>query len=59
MINEAGYIDYVREQAATPAQEKTKIDNIESLYTSIQNLINRTDDVDEKILKVSFVNWFF
>ena len=48
MINEAGYIDYVREQAATPAQEKTKIDNIESLYTSIQNLINRTDDVDEK-----------
>ena len=48
MINEAGYIDYVREQAATPAQEKTKLDNIESLYTSIQNLINRTDDVDEK-----------
>lgn len=48
MINEAGYIDYIREQAATPAQEKTKIDNIESLYTSIQNLINRTDDVDEK-----------
>lgn len=48
MINEAGYIDYVREQAATPAQEKTKIDNIESLYTSIQNLLNRTDDVDEK-----------
>ncbi|ENW84103.1 ATP-dependent DNA helicase Rep [Acinetobacter sp. NIPH 284] len=48
MINEAGYIDYVREQAVTPAQEKTKIDNIESLYTSIQNLINRTDDVDEK-----------
>ena len=48
MINEAGYIDYVREQAATPAQEKTKLDNIESLYTSIQNLINRADDVDEK-----------
>lgn len=48
MINEAGYIDYVREQAATPAQEKTKLDNIESLCTSIQNLINRTDDVDEK-----------
>ncbi|MCH7336340.1 UvrD-helicase domain-containing protein [Acinetobacter sp. NIPH 2699] len=48
MINEAGYIDYVREQAATPAQEKTKIDNIETLYTSIQNLINRADDVDEK-----------
>lgn len=48
MINEAGYIDYIREQAATPAQEKTKLDSIESLYNSIQNLLNRTDDVDEK-----------
>lgn len=48
MINELGYIDYVRESAATPAQEKTKLDNIESLYTSIQNLINRADDVDDR-----------
>lgn len=48
MINEAGYIDYIREQAATSAQEKTKLDSIESLYSSIQNLLNRTDDVDEK-----------
>lgn len=48
MMNEAGYIDYVREQAATPAQEKTKLDNIESLYSSIQNLINKADDVDER-----------
>lgn len=48
MITETGYIDYVREQAATPAQEKTKLDNIETLYTSIQNLINRAEDVDEK-----------
>lgn len=48
MINELGYIDYIRESAATPAQEKTKLDNIESLYTSIQNLINRADDVDDR-----------
>ncbi|MBF7693237.1 UvrD-helicase domain-containing protein [Acinetobacter pollinis] len=48
MITETGYIDYVREQAATPAQEKTKLDNIETLYTSIQSLINRAEDVDEK-----------
>ncbi|KOR14685.1 ATP-dependent DNA helicase [Acinetobacter sp. C15] len=48
MMNEAGYIDYIREQAATPAQEKSKLDNIESLYNSIQNLLNRTDDVDDK-----------
>lgn len=48
MINEAGYIDYIREQSATPAQEKSKLDNIENLFSSIQNLINRAEDVDEK-----------
>ncbi|EXS35210.1 UvrD-helicase domain-containing protein [Acinetobacter sp. 826659] len=48
MMNEAGYMDYVREQSATPAQEKSKLDNIENLFTSIQNLINRAEDVDEK-----------
>ncbi|WP_335967406.1 UvrD-helicase domain-containing protein [Acinetobacter calcoaceticus] len=48
MMNEAGYMDYVHEQSATPAQEKSKLDNIENLFTSIQNLINRAEDVDEK-----------
>ena len=48
MMVEAGYIDYVKESAATPAQEKTKLDNIEVLYSSIQSLINRAEDVDEK-----------
>lgn len=48
MMVENGYIDYTREQAATPAQEKTKLDNIETLYTSIQNLINRAENVDEQ-----------
>ena len=48
MMTEAGYIDYIKEQAATPAQEKTKLDNIEVLYSSIQSLINRAEDVDEK-----------
>ncbi|HCA5191120.1 TPA: DNA helicase Rep [Acinetobacter baumannii] len=48
MMNEAGYIDYIREQSATPAQEKSKLDNIENLFSSIQNLINRAEDVDEK-----------
>lgn len=48
MIMETGYIDYVREQAATPAAEKNKLDNIETLYTSIQSLINRAEDVDER-----------
>lgn len=48
MITETGYIDYIREQAATPAQEKTKLDNIETLYTSIQSLINRAEHVDDK-----------
>ncbi len=48
MMLEAGYIDYIKESAATPAQEKTKLDNIEILYSSIQSLINRAEDVDEK-----------
>lgn len=48
MMNEAGYIDYIREQSAMPAQEKSKLDNIENLFSSIQNLINRAEDVDEK-----------
>ncbi|MEI1675116.1 DNA helicase Rep [Acinetobacter baumannii] len=48
MMNEAGYVDYIREQSATPAQEKSKLDNIENLFSSIQNLINRAEDVDEK-----------
>ena len=48
MMLEAGYIDYLKETAATPAQEKTKLDNIEMLYSSIQSLINRAEDVDEK-----------
>ena len=48
MMNEAGYIDYIREQSATPAQEKSKVYNIENLFSSIQNLINRAEDVDEK-----------
>ncbi|MCZ0697809.1 DNA helicase Rep [Acinetobacter baumannii] len=48
MMNEAGYIDYIREQSSTPAQEKSKLDNIENLFSSIQNLINRAEDVDEK-----------
>lgn len=48
MMDEAGYIDYVRETAATPAQEKSKLENIDSLYSSIQQLINRAEDVDER-----------
>ena len=28
--------------------EKTRLDNLETLYTSIQNLINRADDPDER-----------
>jgi len=48
MINETGYIDYIKEQAPTPHAEKNKLDNLEVLFTSIQSLINRAEDVDEK-----------
>ncbi len=48
MINETGYIDYMREQASTPQAEKVRMDNLESLFSSIQNLINRAEDVNER-----------
>lgn len=44
MIDETGYIDLVKSEAKTPQQEKIRLDNIETLYTSIQNLINKDDD---------------
>ncbi|WP_230655950.1 UvrD-helicase domain-containing protein [Psychrobacter sp. I-STPA10] len=48
MIDETGYIDVVRSEAKTPQQEKNRLDNIEALYTSIQSLINRAEDDDER-----------
>ncbi len=48
MINETGYIDLIKEQAPTPQNEKVKLDNLETLFSSIQSLINRAEDVDEK-----------
>lgn len=47
MMLEAGYIDYVKETVLR-LHRKTKLDNIEVLYSSIQSLINRAEDVDEK-----------
>ena len=48
MIDECGYIDYIKEQSSTAVQEKNRLDNIETLMNSIQNLIQREDDVDER-----------
>ncbi len=48
MIDETGYIDLVKEEAKTPQQEKVRLDNIEILYTSIQNLINRAEDENDR-----------
>lgn len=48
MIAESGYVDYVKETATTPAQEKNKLDNIESLMNSIHHLILKEDNVDER-----------
>ena len=61
MMHEAGYIDYIKEQAATPAQEKIKLDNIEVLYSSIQSLINPAEcfdekDIESKIRKMVLLN---
>ncbi len=50
MIVETGYIDYLKDDAKTPQQEKVKLDNIESLYSSISTLINRAEDDDERTI---------
>lgn len=51
MIDETGYIDMIRAEAKNPQQEKVRIDNIETLYASIQNLINRADDEEERTIE--------
>jgi ATP-dependent DNA helicase Rep len=48
MINETGYLDYVKEQSATPQAEKNKLDNIDNLLGSIQNLINKAEDENDR-----------
>ncbi len=50
MIDETGYIDYIREDSKTPQQEKNRMDNIDVLYTSIQSLINKAEDDDDKTI---------
>lgn len=50
MIIETGYIDYLKDDAKTPQQEKVRLDNIESLYSSITTLINRAEDDDERTI---------
>ena len=48
MIVETGYIDYIKSDSKTPQQEKNRLDNIESLYSSIHALIERTEEDDER-----------
>ncbi|MDO4426969.1 MAG: 3'-5' exonuclease [Moraxella sp.] len=51
MILETGYIDFIKEDSKTPQQEKNRLDNIESLYSSIATLIDRAEDDDEKTIE--------
>ncbi len=51
MMMEVGYIDYIKEDSKTPQQEKNRLDNIESLYSSISALIDRAEDDDEKSIE--------
>ncbi|MDO4442055.1 MAG: 3'-5' exonuclease [Moraxella sp.] len=51
MIVETGYIDYIKEDSKTPQQEKSRLDNIESLYQSIATLINRAEDDEDKTIE--------
>lgn len=50
MIDETGYIDFVRSDAKTPQQEKNRLDNIDMLYTSVQSLINRAEDDEDRTI---------
>lgn len=50
MIDETGYIDVIRSEAKTPQQEKNRIDNVEALYASIQALINRAEEEEDKTI---------
>ncbi len=50
MIDETGYVDVVRSEAKTPQQEKNRLDNIEVLYTSIQSLINRAENDEDRTI---------
>lgn len=50
MIEEMGYLDYIKGDSKTPQQEKNRLDNIESLYSSINSMINRAEDDDEKTI---------
>lgn len=50
MIVETGYIDFIKDDAKTPQQEKNRLDNIESLYVSITRLINNAEDDEDKTI---------
>ena len=50
MIAETGYIDYVKEDAKTPQQEKNRLDNIEMLYQMITRLIANSEDDEDKTI---------
>ncbi len=51
MIDETGYIDYIKEDSKNPQQEKGRLDNIEALYSSISALINRAEDEEDKTIE--------
>ncbi len=50
MIEETGYPDVIRQEAKTPQAEKNRFDNIESLYGSIQTLIERAESEEEQTI---------
>ncbi len=50
MIDETGYLDVIRQEAKTPQAEKNRFDNIESLYSSIQALIDRAETEEEQTI---------
>ena len=48
LLSDIAYEDYIRETAPTPQGAESRIENINFLLNSIQNMLNKADDEDDK-----------
>ncbi len=48
LLSDIAYEDYLRETAPTPQGAEARIENVNFLLNSIQNMLNKADDEDDK-----------
>lgn len=48
LLSDIAYEDYLRETAPTPQAAEARIENVNFLLNSIQNMLNKADDEDDK-----------